>query len=516
MMEKKQFQLSAIVALVISLSACTTLGPDYEEPEVSWLDTWETDLYGRVVSPEDPVDLELHQWWKIFNDPILDELIETANQQNPSLQIAGLKILESRAVLGIATGSKYPQVQQVGGNAAYLNSQQHGGGVGPGDQSLTSYQADFNIGWEIDFWGRFQRSIESADAAFFSSISNYHDAQVLLNAQVANLYFNYRTARERIVIAQQNADIQHHSLEITRQLYESGQDSELDLQQARTQYLATLASIPVLEISMVSARNALSAILGYQPGHLAILDGVADGLPDPQQTVISDIPARILMRRPDIRSAAMLVATQSAQIGVAEADLYPGISLAGNLGWSGNDQSGAPETGNFAAGSAFSWNIFNYGRIRNNVRVQDARLQQSIENYQNVVLKAAQELDTAAISIVKNEEQNVILVQSVEAAERSLELANKRYQEGYADFQRVLDAQRSVEAQSEKELLNQSNQITSVISFYKALGVGWQNKPITELVPETTQEVMESRSNWGDLLTAPLPGSPEFLAPQKK
>lgn len=508
-----QFRFMAIAALAITLTACTTLGPEYEEPEVSWLDNWETDLYGRVVSPKETVDRELHQWWKLFNDPILDELIETANQKNPSLQIAGLKILESRAVLGIATGSRYPQLQQIGGNAAYVNTQQHGGALGGGDQALTGYQADFNIGWEIDFWGRFKRSIESADAAFFSSISNHHDAQVLLNAQVVNLYFTYRTAKERIVIARENAVIQNNSLKITRELYENGQDSELDLQQARTQYLATLATIPALEISLVSTRNALSAILGYQPGQLAVLNEVPDGLPHLEETVITDIPARILMRRPDIRSAAWLVATQSAQIGVAEADLYPGISLVGNLGWAGNDQSGSAETGSLTAGSGFTWNILNYGRIRNNVRVQDVRLQQTIESYQNVVLRAAQELDTAAISIVKSDEQNVILIQSVEAAERSLELANKRYQEGYAGFQRVLDAQRALALQTEKELVNQGNHISAVISFYKALGVGWQDSSVTELIPAETQDAMNSRSNWGDLLTSPLPASPPVQTP---
>ena len=516
MQVKKQLRLLAIVAIGLSLNACTTLGPDYEEPEVSWLDTWETDLYGRVVAPDGPEDLELHHWWKVFNDPILDELIETAIQENPSIQIAGLKILESRAVLGIATGTKYPQVQQVGSSTSYVNTQQHGGQLGGSDQSLTAYQADFNIGWEVDFWGRFQRSIESADAAFFSSISNYHDAQVLLNAQVVNLYFTFRTAKERIVIARKNADIQFSSLEITRQLYESGQQSELDLQQARTQYLATLASIPALEISLAKTQNALSAILGYQPGDLAILKGVPKGLPRLQPTMIADIPARILMRRPDVRRAAWLVAAQSALIGVAEADLYPGISLVGNLGWSGNDQSGAAETGSVALGSVFTWYIFDHGRIRNNVRVQDARLQQAIESYQNVVLKAAQELDSAAITIVKSDEQNAILVQSVEAAERSLELAMTRYQEGYASFQRVLDAQQAVARQTETELVNQGVQISAVISFYKALGVGWQDRPVNDLIPKTTREVMSSRSDWGDLLTSPLPPSPMFLLPQEK
>jgi outer membrane protein TolC len=222
------------------------------------------------------------------------------------------------------------------------------------------------------------------------------------------------------------------------------------------------------------------------------------------------------MRRPDVRRAAWLVAAQSALIGVAEADLYPGISLVGKLGWSGNDQSGAAETGSAALGSVFTWNIFDHGRIRNNVRVQDARLQQAIESYQDVVLKAAQELDSAAITIVKSDEQNAILVQSVQAAERSLELAMTRYQEGYASFQRVLDAQQAVARQTETELVNQGVQISAVISFYKALGVGWQDRPVSDLVPKTTGEVMSSRSDWGDLLTSPLPPSPGTLLPQEK
>ena len=151
----KPFRLLAIVPLIVMLDACTTLGPEFEKPEISWLDTWETDLYGRVVATEEPVDPQLHQWWSIFNDPILDELIETANQRNPSLQIAGLKILESRAVLGIATGSRYPQLQQIGASAAYINTQQNSGQLAGSDQELLAYQSDFTIGWEIDFWGGF-------------------------------------------------------------------------------------------------------------------------------------------------------------------------------------------------------------------------------------------------------------------------------------------------------------------------------------------------------------------------
>ena len=161
-------------------------------------------------------------------------------------------------------------------------------------------------------------------------------------------------------------------------------------------------------------------------------------------TSIQDIPARLLIRRPDLRAAAWQVAAQSAQIGIAEADYYPAISLLGAIGWSGSSLSGSPTVGNLGVGPALSWNIFDYGRIENNVRVQDARLQQLIEKYQETALQAAREVDDAAISVLKTAEQQAILDESVSAARRALEIANTRYREGYSDFQRVLDAQRSL------------------------------------------------------------------------
>ena len=497
------------IALALSLSACTTLGPDYEEPPVEWLDAWQTDLHGHAGSSAQQADLQLESWWEVFDDPILSGLIEVANRENPSIRIAGLRILESRAQLGIAKATRYPQARQATAAATYIDSREHGGSASGGDQSLGSYQAGFNLGWELDFWGRFQRSIESADAAFFASIYNHRDLQVLLNAQVADLYFSYRTILLRIGIAENNAAIQKRSLEITTRLFESGEDSELDLQQAKTQYLATLSSIPGLQISETKARNAIAALLGRAPGDMPELLLIPKSLPTVDPVVINDIPGSLLMRRPDIRAAAWQAAAQSAQIGIAEADLYPSFSLLGTIGWSDSSVSGSPGTTSLGIGPAVAWNLFDRGLIKNNVRIQDARLQQAIENYQNSVLQAARELDDAAITIVKTRENQEVLAESVHAAERSLALATARYRQGYADFQRVLDAQRAVATQTERELINQGSHIKAIIEFYKALGGGWQLTPIEELIPEATRESMESRSNWGDLLSAPLPVTPE-------
>jgi len=502
----------AALAAISALCACTTLGPDYREPDVTWLRDWQPDLYGELGQPRRQFTRDLQFWWQIFEDPALDGLIATARQQNPDLRIAGLRILESRAALGIADSSLYPQLQQVSGEAIHVDRQQHGGDAADRHQSWTSYQSAFNIGWEIDFWGRFRRGIESADAVFLGSITSQQDVQVLLSAQVANLYFSYRTTQARIAIAGKNAAIQQRSLEITERLYNSGQSSELDLQQARTQYLATLATIPQLEILQTRTRNALVVLLGRPPGDLPELAQGREKLPllDPGQ--VDELPSQLVLRRPDVRSAAWRVAAQSAQIGVAESDLYPAISLLGTLSWSGNTEGATPDTGTFAAGPSFTWNVFDYGRIRNNVRLQDARLQQSIESFQNVVLQAAREIDDAAIGVVKTREQNTLLAESVQAAKKSLDLANRRYQEGYADFQRVLDAQRALFAQEENELVNRGNHISAVIDLYRALGGGWADTPVADLVPPGTRDTMRERSDWGDLLDAPLPPVPDDTA----
>lgn len=496
---------TTLLCVVLGLNACTILGPDYQEPEVKWLSKWQTDLYGQVGDPQQQSDLDLRFWWRLFDDPVLNNLIETAKQQNPSLRIAGLRILESRAALGIAGSNLYPQVQQLNSAASRVNTQQRDGAAADNDQSFTSYSADFGVAWELDFWGRFKRGIQSADAAFFASITNQQDVQVLLSAQVADLYFAYHTALTRIAIARKNAKIQKRSYEITEQLYKSGQDSELDLQQAKSQYLATLSTIPQLEINLVQVGNALTALLGREPRNLPELDGVGGQLPSIKPVVLHDIPAKLLMRRPDIRTAAWQVAAQSAQIGIAEADFYPAISLFGSIGVSGSNLNGTPDTGSLAFGPSLRWNLFDYGRIRNNVRLQDARLQQSIENYQNTVLQAAREIDDAAITVIKTREQQQFIDGSLHAAERSLDLATIRYREGYSDFQRVLDAQQSVFSQSERQVVNQGNQISAVIGLYRSVGGGWLQTPVEQLIPEESRNTMQQRTNWGDLLSAPLP-----------
>ena len=215
-------QRALLAGILPVISACTTLGPDYEEPSVAWLQKWQPSAYAESTDQTEQKQVDLRFWWHLFNDPILNRLIDKARRENLQLRIAGLRVFESRAQLGIAGSSLYPQVQQVGGAINYVNNQFHGGDTPVSNQSFGSYNLGFNLGWELDFWGRFRRSIESADAAFFASIANQQDMQILISAQVVDLYFAYRTNETRIAIARKNSEIQKRSYEITEKLFESG------------------------------------------------------------------------------------------------------------------------------------------------------------------------------------------------------------------------------------------------------------------------------------------------------
>ncbi|WP_040482115.1 efflux transporter outer membrane subunit, partial [Luminiphilus syltensis] len=416
---------STAAGILCVLQGCASVGPDFSEPAVPWLDRWQSSLYGNVTAA-DREATDLTFWWSLFGDPELDVLQRAARADNPSLRIAGLRVIESRAVLQGAGAARLPQQQLVTGGANYVVQDQSGGG----DLDFTQTDIGLSAAWELDFWGRFARGIESADSVFFASVANQQDAQVLLSAAVADTYYAYRTAERRISIAKENAAIQQRSLDIASALFSNGENSELDLQQARASYFATLASIPALEQALGQIENALAALLGRSPDDLPELNSRDQRLPAVKPDSLAGVPAELLRRRPDVRSALWQAAAQSAQIGVAEADFYPSVALLGGFGWS---DSGLPGTGSATSltlGSSLRWNIFDWGLIQSNVQVQDVRLQQAIESYRSVVLNAAREMDNAALAMVKTRERTELLVEALHAAERSLELALIQYREG--------------------------------------------------------------------------------------
>ncbi len=388
------------LVLLIFNAGCTKVGPDFLRPPSSLSKNWLEvgDKRVKEMSPEDK------QWWSVFNDPVLGRLIEIAYSGNLTLQTAGVRVLQARAQLGIAIGNQYPQSQQLNGLLQFNRLSDRSASViqvpGVPATSLGYWQSQygFQASWEIDFWGRFRRAIESADAGLLAAIANYDSTLVSLTGDVANSYIQIRTLQERLRIARENVATQSQSLEIADARFKGGTTTQRDVEQATTVLASTEATIPMLDRQIRQAQNGLCVLLGMPPGDLTELLADSSGIPAPPPEVAVGIPADLLSRRPDIRSAEAQAAAQCAQIGVAKADLFPSLSLFGSFGFVSIDR-GTFTLGDMfrwgsrmaAFGPTLQWNVFNYGQITNNVRVQDALFQQAILSYQNAVLNAQQE-----------------------------------------------------------------------------------------------------------------------------
>jgi NodT family efflux transporter outer membrane factor (OMF) lipoprotein len=371
----------------------------------------------------------------------------------------------------------------------------------------------------LDVWGKFRRSVQTGVANLQATVANYDNVLVSLTAEVARTYIVIRTLEKQIMIAGENVKLQTESLRIAQVRFTEGAVSELDVTQAKSLLRDTQALVPRLESALRRAQNALAILLGVLPGELkAMLEGPI-AIPTASEAVIIDIPNNLLRRRPDIRLAELKIATQSPQIGVAKADLYPHFYLFGSIGWSSTDITsafGQSSLGDifsykslyWSVGPGFNWDIFNYGRIRNRVRVEDARLQQLVVSYKNTVLNAQREVEDALVAFTRSREEESFLKDSVTAAERSVEISLVQYKEGLIDYQRVLDSERFLATQSNR-LTDVSGQVsTNLVAAYKGLGGGWQIREGKEILSEKNRTQMKDRTNWDGLLDSKGPVIP--------
>ena len=487
---------------LVFLAGCTTLGPDFKTPEAQVAEEW-TDIDPSMVSNQ-PADHP--EWWTVFNDPVLNQLIETAQSQNLTLRTAGVRVLQAQAQLGIATGSKYPQVQQLSGSANEVKLSENGADSTLLQDNFGLYNLGFGLSWEVDFWGRFSRMIESSSAQLQAEVANYDAVMVSLTAEVARSYISMRALESRIDLAEKNVRVQERAWQIADVKFRNGKVTELDVQQARTILNMTKSQIPALQTRLTDVRNTLGVLLGILPQELAGLLAESAPVPTPPALVAVGMPQDLIRRRPDIRRAEWMMAAQSAQIGVAVTELYPHFTLGGSIGVATTTIGGKGIGDLFNSGSVngllfggFTWNVFNYGRLKNNIRYQDARFQELLIDYQKLVLTAQAEVDSAIVAYLRAHTEAMYLAESVNAAERSVELSMVQYREGSTDFNQVLTTL-TQQADQQDALTETSGRIaTNLVTMYKVLGGGWQvdgERVVDDYANEKDQQEMLERTKY--------------------
>ncbi len=466
------------IPLLFVICGCT-VGPDYVPPRTELPDKWNQ----AAISGLEDGTASLQTWWRRFDDPFLNSLITKAHANNISLRMAARRIDEAMAIRGI-TRSEYFGNIDAAGTAQALRSSAGTTPVPPGsDQENGFYSAGLEAAWEADLWGRIRRSVESAGAGVDVSIEDYRDVLVLLNAQVAGAYVDARTFQNQIDLTGFNVDLQRATMQLTKDRYAAGLVAELDVHRAELNLARTESSLPLLRSDLKQAVNALSVLLGELPGPLQDEFEKSTPIPTASVPVFVGVPADLLRQRPDIRRAERSIAGQNARIGVATSDWYPRFFISGDLKLDSLGAAGFFNTPNvaYAFGPQVRWNLFDGGRIRNQVNLEELRTEQAVSIYEDTVLRAVEDVENAMVYYVEQQERVKALARSVTAAEASVAQVQDLYKSGLTDFQNVLDMERSLFEQQNLQAQSRGNIAHGVISIYRAVGGGWRNESNTNI-----------------------------------
>ena len=489
-----RFTRTSAVLATLLVTSCTAIGPDYEQPAVTTQTEW-TEAESPLVDASATLD---PRWWQVaFADPVLDELVEMALENNLSLRSAGLRVLQSQQQLAIAIGSQYPQQQQISGSAE--REQENG-------TRINNYNVGFNLTWEIDFWGRFRRQIESASAELDASVASYDEAMVSLVAQVAQSYVLLRTFQDRLAIAHTNIKLQAESLRIAQAKLDAGDASELDVDQATSLLYSTRATVPALEISLQQTKNALALLLGETPQQFNPLAGTIGAIPTTTPSIALGMPQDLIRQRPDIRNAESQLAAQSAQIGFAKTELYPSFSIGGSIGTDAmeTDDLFSNEGEAWSIFGGFQWNVLNYGRLQSNVRLQDALFQQLLVDYQFTVLQAQVDVENSIVAYLKTYQQVKEYRRAETAAQLAVDVSTAQYQDGLVDFNTVITNLNALATQQDLLASSRGEVATNLVQVYRSLGGGWQvrdNQDPVDLLPAEMRETMKQRTDaWEGVL----------------
>jgi outer membrane protein, multidrug efflux system len=463
---------TAIALAAAALLAGCAVGPNYEAPKASVPAHWASPLAGGETNGP----AELAAWWRGFNDTNLDSLIALAIQSNLPLRIAEAHVREARAERDVVAGRLWPAV---GSSVSYSRNRwaQHSPfALPPGSADYNLYNAGFDAAWELDVFGGTRRAVQAAGAEIGAAEAGQRGVLISLLAEVARNYVESRGYQQRLVITRHNIGVQKDALDLTRSRYRNGLANDLDVQQAAALLAATESQVPSLETGFAEAVHHLSVLLGQPPGTLMDEMSVQKPIPLTPPAVPVGLPSELLQRRPDIQRAERELAAATARIGVAKADLLPKFSLLGFAGLESISADNWFDYGSraWSAGPTVRWELFEAGRIRANIRVQNARQEQALETYQQTVLVALEDSENALVAYAREQTRRESLLRSVRADQQAVELSTQLYKSGLVDFLRVLDSERSLYLA--QDALVQSDQGISLdlVQLYKALGGGWQ------------------------------------------
>lgn len=464
------------VAVALTLSGCA-VGPDYRPPQPVTPDTWhELPATGvRVESPDAP---SLAAWWTTLNDPQLNEFIERALAENKTAKQAYARVVQARAQRAIAGSGFWPSIgasTSASRTESESNFNESGEVVGTVGES---YSAGVSASWELDLFGGQRRSYESATAQLAATEADMRDVLVVLLGDVALSYVGVRTAQSRLDFAERNLESQREALDITRWRAEAGLTTVLDVEQANTNYEQTRSQIPLLESSLVQNMNRLAVLTGQTPGALEASLQDRKPIPVAPVDIVAGVPADVLRRRPDIRSAERQLAAQTAEVGVATAALYPSLSLSGSISWQSLTASDLLDGfRNERTGLSLSLPLFNGGALRQRIKVQNALVDQALAAYEATVLAVYEEVENALDAWTSEQRRHEALVQAVGSARRAAELALVQYNSGLVDFQTVLTADRQLISLEDSLAVSDGETTANLIRLYRALGGGWSVFP---------------------------------------
>lgn len=456
-----------LLAVAFLTNACA-VGPDYVRPDPPLPSGWQTDPAGFAVVPGAPVG----RWWDAFDDPELSSLVARATAANKDLVLATARVAEAQSLYRATRSAEFPSLDS-GAGVDYERSSVNA--LFPGGSDATVWSVGVSASWEVDLFGRVRRSVESSEASFEATDEDRRAVLVAVIAEVAAAYVDVRTIQRRLDVARQNLASQGKIVDLTKIRFEGGIASSLDVAQAESIYANTRTFIPPLEAELARQMNRLSVLLGENPGPLSAEFVAAAPIPAPPAEMTVSLPVDMVRQRPDVRASERQLAAQTAKIGVATADLYPRLTLLGTFGFDATDFKDLFQgpSRSYSVGPAVRWNVFDAGRIRALIGAEEARTAGALAAYEQTILLALEEVENALVTYARLREQREASVEAIRAATVSLDLATALYKDGLADFQNVLDAQRTLLTYQDQLARVDGDSVQSLVQLYRALGGGW-------------------------------------------